>query len=198
MKNIDIYWRRYNKQATRYKIREILYIGHWCLSPLQSRHLGTWHRSPNHHQLLCCIFLNLTHSLKSSPSKVILVLGKARCYRAPNMDYGGGHVGDLMFCQKLCMRQDAWVGVLLWWSCQSPGTHNCGLLSHPNSFRGGRFKLNAKFDADSFLYLLSHFECDGYTAHLLTQQHLPPRLTGTVKSSLFTHVHSSSLSLAAR
>uniref|UniRef100_K9IY15 Uncharacterized protein n=1 Tax=Desmodus rotundus TaxID=9430 RepID=K9IY15_DESRO len=34
--------------------------------------------------------------------------------------------------------------------------------------------------------------------HMLTQQHLPPRLTSTVKSSLFTHAHSSPLSLAAR
>ena len=48
------------------------------------------------------------------------------------------------------------------------------------------FKLNAKFDADSLLYLLSHFECDGHTVHMLTQRFLPPPLTSTVKSSLFT------------
>ena len=59
------------------------------------------------------------------------------------------------------------------------------------------FKLNTKFDAYSLLYLLSHSECDGHTAHMLTQQHLLPPLTSTVKSSLFTHVHSSPLSLAA-
>ena len=33
---------------------------------------------------------------------------------------------------------------------------------------------------------------------MLTQWHLPPPLTSTVKSSLFTHAHSSPLSLAAR
>ena len=44
--------------------------------------------------------------------------------------------------------------------------------------------------------LLSHFECDGLTVHMLTQQHLPPPLTSTVKSPLFTQVHSSPLSLA--
>ena len=60
------------------------------------------------------------------------------------------------------------------------------------------FKLNTKFDADSLLYLLSHFECDDHTVHMLTQWHLPPLATSTVKSSLFTHVHSSPLSLAAR
>ena len=59
-------------------------------------------------------------------------------------------------------------------------------------------KLSAKFDADLLLYLLSHFECDGHTVHRLTQQCLPPTLTYTVKSSLFTHAHSSPLSLAAR
>ena len=44
-----------------------------------------------------------------------------------------------------------------------------GLLNHPNSFRGGMFKPNAKFDADSLLYSLSHFEYDGHTVHMLTQ-----------------------------
>ena len=42
MKNRDIYWRRY-------KIQKTLYRGQWCLSPLQSRHLGTLHSSLNFH-----------------------------------------------------------------------------------------------------------------------------------------------------
>ena len=71
------------------------------------------------------------------------------------------------------------------------------LLSHPSSFCGGMFKLNAKFDAYSLLYSLSHFECDDHTVHTLTQWHLLSSLTSTVKSS-FTHVHSSPLFLAAR
>ena len=75
------------------------------------------------------------------------------------------------------------------------------LLIHPNRLRREMFKLNAKFDEDSLLYLLSHFECDSHTVHMLTQQHLLPPLTSTVstlKPSLFTHVHSSPHSLAAR
>ena len=60
------------------------------------------------------------------------------------------------------------------------------------------FKLKAKFDADWLLYLLSHFECDGHTVHMLIQQCLLPSLTSTMKLSLFIHVHSSPLSLAAR
>ena len=71
-------------------------------------------------------------------------------------------------------------------------------LNYLNSFCGAMFKLNTKFDADLWLYLLSHFECDSHTVHMLTQWHLPPPLTSTVKSSLFTQVHSSPLSSAAR
>ena len=41
MKNRDFYWRRY-------RIQETLYTGQWCLIPLQSRHLGTSHSSPNY------------------------------------------------------------------------------------------------------------------------------------------------------
>ena len=67
-----------------------------------------------------------------------------------------------------------------------------------NGFHGGMFELNAEFDADSLLYFLSHFECDGHTVHTLTQWCLPPPLTSTVKLSLFTPVHCSPLSLAAR
>ena len=55
--------------------------------------------------------------------------------------------------------------------------HSCNilesLLNHLNSFHGGMFKLNAKFDADSLLYWLSHFECDGHTVHMLNGMYLP-------------------------
>ena len=72
------------------------------------------------------------------------------------------------------------------------------LLNHPNSFLGGVFKFNTKFDLDLLLYWLSHFECDGNTGHILTQWCLLPPLTRTVKLSLFIHAHSSPLFLAAR
>ena len=60
------------------------------------------------------------------------------------------------------------------------------------------FELNAKFDGELLLYSLSHFGCDSHTAHRPSPRHLPPPLTSTVKSSLFTQAHSSPLSLAAR
>ena len=69
------------------KIQETLYIGQWCFSTLQSKHLETSHNSPNHRQLPCHIFLNLIDSQISSLSKVILILGKARSCRAPSLSY---------------------------------------------------------------------------------------------------------------
>ena len=132
MKNRDIYWRRC-------KIQEILYIGQWCLSPLQSKYLGTSHNSPSRHQLPHPIFLNCIDEI-SSLSKVILVLGKAR-----SQIWAVGGLSPLVtwcFTKNLCMRCDASVGVLSGWSCQSAVAHSCGLLNHPNSFHGGMLKLN--------------------------------------------------------
>ena len=135
------------------------------------------------------------------PFQVILVLGKARSPKAPNVDCRGAEwVTWVIWCfaKKLCMRHDAWVGTSSRWSCQSLVAHSCSLLNHPNGFCGGMFKLNAKFDADSLPYSLSHFECGMATQYtcLLTGIYCSP-LTSTVKSSLFTHVHSRPLSLAA-
>ena len=147
MKNRNIYWRRY-------KIQETSYIGQWCLCSLQSRHLGTSHSSPNRHELHCHIFLNLINSLKS-----FLLERWFWFWEKPEVTghqiwvvVGLSHLGDLMFYQKFCTRRDAWAGTLLWWICQSLVAHGCGLLSHPNSFCRGMFKLNAKFDTDSLLY----------------------------------------------
>ena len=74
-----------------------------------------------------------------------------------------------MFRQTLCTRWDAWVGSLSWWRCQMSAAHSCGPLNHLNSFHRGTFRLNTKFDLDSLLYLLSHFECDGHMVYMLNQ-----------------------------
>ena len=89
----------------------------------------------------------------SSVPKVILLLGKPRSNRTPNLGCRGVITWVIWcFAEKLCTRHDAWAGVLLWWSCQSPVAHGCGLLNQLNSFRGGIFKLNTKSDAESLLY----------------------------------------------
>ena len=81
------------------------------------------------------------------PLEVILVLGKTRGCRVPNL----GCMGWFDVLPKSCMRCDVWMDILSWWSCQSPVAHSCGLLNRPNSLHGGMFKLNTKFDADSLL-----------------------------------------------
>ena len=177
------------------KIKETLYIEQSCLSPLQSRHFGTSHNSPNLHQLPHHIFLNFTDGeIKiSSLSKVILVLGKARSLKDPNLgSWRAKSPGWFDVSPKTC---DEWAGILSSWSCQSPVAHSCSLLNHPNRCCEGMFKLNIKYDAH--FYSLSHFESNSHTVQRLTKQCLLLPLTSTVKSSLFTHVHSSPFSLAA-
>ena len=193
MKNRGIYWRRY-------KIQKTLYIGQWRLSPLQLRNLGTLQSSPSHHQLPLYIFLNFTWLYEiSSLSKVILVLGKARNHRAQNLGYRG-------------VESPGWFDVLpkTAQDVRHEPTHWCDeTVIHrlPRAaafwivwivFWGGMFKRNTKLDADLLLYLLSHVEWDSHTVHMLTRWCPPSPLTSTVKSPLFTHVHSSPLSLAAR
>ena len=125
---------------------------------------------------------------------MILVLGKARNHGVPNLGCSGAEspgpfdvsqknsAGDVMHKRAHCRDEAA--------NHQLP-------IAAASSFPGGKFKLNTKFDADLLFYSRSHFECDGHTVHMLTQWHLLPLLTSTVKSSLFTHAHSSPVSLAA-
>ena len=75
-----------------------------------------------------------------------------------------------------------WCMSPLRWSCQSPASHSCSFLNHPNSFCRGMFKLIEQFDADSLLCLLSHFECDSLTVHVLTQ------LESTILSDYYSEV----------
>ena len=143
-------------------------------SPLQSRSLGTSHSSSNRHYLPHRIFLNLTDGLKSlfcqrwfyfweKPEVAGCQIWAVR---------GLSHLGDLMFHQKTLHEMQCVSG--RGWSCQSPVAHSCSLLNHPNSFCRATFRLHAKFDADSLLYSLSHFERDGYTyTYLLTSVYCP-------------------------
>ena len=63
---------------------------------------------------------------------------------------GLSHLGELMFHQKTlhktwCMSRHIVMMKL-------PIAHSCSFLNHLNSFLGGIFKLNTKFDADLLLY----------------------------------------------
>ena len=130
---------------------------------------------------------------------MILVWGKARSHRAPNLGYGGlSHLGDLMFHQKPLHKTWCISGCIAVMKLPITSFHSCTLPNHPNSFCRWMFKFNGKFDADPLLYLLSHFEWESHTVHMLTQRCLLHPLTSTVKLSLFIHEHSSPFSLAAR
>ena len=192
MKNRDIYWRRYKKRLTQDNDASVTFkVGTLGLhTVLQLPSAAPWY-FPKSHQW----------SEISSLSKVILVWGEARSHRVPNLGCRGAESPGWFDISPKISGQDMMheqVGTLLWWSCQSSVAHSCSLLNHLNSFHGGMFKLNTKFNADLLLYSLSRFECEGQTVHMLSQWHLPPPLTRTVKSSLFTHAHSSPLSLDAK
>ena len=79
MKNRDMSWRRY-------KIQETLCIGQWRLSPFQSRNRGT-----SHLPSAALSYFPESHwrSEISSLSKVILVWGKVRSHKAPNLVCSG-------------------------------------------------------------------------------------------------------------
>ena len=165
-------------------------------------HLGISHKSPNCHQLPHHIFLNLIDGLKSLPfQKWFYTFEREEFWEKPEVAecqiwavVGLSHLGELMLHKKNPDKMWCMSGHIVVMKLPIIFAHSCGLLNHPNSFRGGMFKLNAKSDAD----LLSHFECDGHTVHMLTQQRPLPPLASTVKWSLFACGHSGPLSLAAR
>ena len=175
------------------KIQET-YIGQWRLTPLQSRHLGSSHRQFSQSPSAVLLYFPESHPWSEifSLSKVILVLEKPRSHRAWNLGCRGAWLPrwfdvspknsaqDVMHEQEYC--------------CNEAANHQ---LSHPNNFRRGMLKFNAKCYTDSLLYPLSHFEINSHTVHMLTQRCLLPSLASTVKLSLFRHVHSGPLSLAA-
>ena len=187
MKNRDIYRRR-----CQCNIQETLYTGQWCLSHLQSRHLVV--------VLPITISCSVVFSWISSTAwhlflfKGYFSFGKSQASQGTKSGLSGGWVTG-RFDVSPNITHVCWCtsGCIVMMKLPIISGCCCGLLNHPNSFRRGTFKLNAEFHTDSLLYSLSHFECEDHTVHMLTQRHLPPILTSTIKSSLFRHVHSSPL-----
>ena len=177
-----------------------MYTGQWCLSPLQSRYLGTSHSLPI--AISCPVIFSWISSMiwNLFPFKGDFSFGEKPEVEGRQIWAVGCCVPWVIWCftKNLCMRRDAWMGMLLWWSRQPPAAHSCSLWNHLNSFHGGMFEPNAKYDEDSLIYSLSRFECRSHRVNMFIQQHLPPLLTSTVILSLFTHACLSPLSLAAR
>ena len=152
-----------------------MYIGQWHVSPLQSRDLRTQHSSPRVSSTLQNTLQNPLLELpsavplyfpeshrqteNSSLSKVLLVLWKARSHRVPNLGCGGaespGWFGvsqkiswDMMHERVHCLMKLPVIN-------QLPIAAASWIVS--NSFHRGMFNLNTEFDADSLLFLFSHF-----------------------------------------
>ena len=113
-----------------------MYIGQWCLSALQISHLGTSHSSLNGHQLPYPIFLNLIEGLKSFPFQRWFQFWEKPEVTGCQIWGVGAWATWVIWClaKNVCMRHDAWVSLLLWWSCQSPVARSYGLLNNLNRF----------------------------------------------------------------
>ena len=181
MKNRDIYWRKYNKHCTQDNDASV---------PFKAGTLGP--HTVVSIAISCPIMFSWTSLMVWNlfPFKGDFSFGKSQKSQGTKSGLQGGWVTWVIWCfaKKLCTRHGVWAGALSWWSCQSPVAHGCGLLNRLSSFCGQMFKLNAKLDADSLLYLLSHFECDGHTVHMLTQWCLTAP-TDLYSEVLIIHTH---------
>ena len=136
----------------------------------------------------------------SSLLKVTLVLGKARSHRAPNLGCRElSYLGDLIFSPKKSaqdmMHEQA--------HCRDEAAHRQSPIAAAFWISWIVFMEECSSLMQNLMQIRcstnsSHFDYNGHTIHMLTQQHLLPPLTSTVKLSLFTHAYSSPLSLAAR
>ena len=128
---------------------------------------------------------------------MILVLVKSRSCKSPNLGCAGAKSPGWFDVSPKSSAYDVMHEWVHWWSCQSPVAHSCSLLNHLNSLHRGMLKFNAVFDAYSLFYSQLFWMWWPHATHAHSVASTAP-LTSTVKSSLFTHVHSSPLCLAAR
>ena len=151
MKNRDIYWRRH-------KVQETLYVGQWCFSPPQSRHfwaLTQFSQSPS----ATLLYFSESHwwSEISSLSRLILVFGKAKSHRTPNLGCRGPESPGWY---NISPRKSAWDTMHERARCRDEAANHqlpiaAAFWNHLNSFHWGMFKLNIKSDADSWPFAKS-------------------------------------------
>ena len=127
---------------------------------------------------------------------MILVLGKAKSHRVPNLGCSGAESPRWF---DVSTKNSAW-NIMHEWACcheeaanhQLPTASAFWIIWIVSVEECSSLKQNLM---QIQFALLTHFECDGHTVHMLTQLCLPPPpLTSTVKSPLFMHTHSSPLS----
>ena len=175
MKNRDIYWRRYKKHCMKDNDVSV---------PSQVGTLGPHTVSQSPSTASSCFPKYHRRSETSFLSKAILILVKPEVAGSQIWAVAGlSHLGDLMFHRKplhetwgterACCRDEAANHQLpiavAFWIIWIVSTEECSNLS--------------KFDADSLLYSLIHFECDRMQQPHWTQAH-------SAVSSLPTDHHS--------
>ena len=95
-----------------------------------------------------------------------------------------------------------WKWSTFWKACKKKNTWECWISMGCNQQRSATGNVRTRsWSADSKNYCVWDFDTGSrhetcHPAHMITQWHLPPPFTSIVKS-LFTHVHSSQLSLVA-
>ena len=161
-----------NKRDTyyrKYRIQETLYIGQWCFSPLQSRHLGTSHRS--------LLMAAHTHSTFSG---ALLIAGLPEC--------GSLSIDSQSFLKCLCH--------IICIAFIASSTKAFWIIQIVSMEEGSSLMQNLlQIHCSTYLVILNAMATQ-YTCSLSGVYQ--PQWLITVKSSLFTHSHSSPLSLAVR
>ena len=102
-----------------------------------------------------------------------------------------------MFHQNFCKRCDAWEGSLLWWSCLSPIAVDFWIIPIVSAEECPSLTQNLMQIHCSTHSVILNANVTQYTCSLNGIYH-PHWLVQWSKWSLFMHVHSSPLSLAAR
>ena len=116
MKNRDIYWRRYKKHCTQDNDASV---------PFKVGTFGPHTVLPITISYPIIFFWILSAVWNLFPFKGDFSFGKNQILQGTKSGLWWGWVTCVVWCfaKKLCTRCDAWVGIWLWWSCQSPFAH---------------------------------------------------------------------------
>ena len=173
--------------------------GQWRLSPLQSRHLGTSHSSPNCHQLPVVFSWILLKVWSLFPFKGDFSFGKSQKLQGTKSGlwWGLSHLGDLMFRKKTLHET---------WCVSGCVVMNLPVTSCPFLWPS-ESSIQSMEECSSLMQNLMQTHCSTRSV-ILNATATPytcslngvycPHWVSTMKLTLFMHLHSSPFSLAAR
>ena len=184
------------KIETKYK--KHCNVSQWCLSPLQSRHLEPHTVVPV--TISCPVIFSWISSRVWNlfPFKSDFSFGN-RQVAGHQIWAMGGWVTWVICCFA---KKAAWDVMHEWARCSGEAGNHQLLIAVAFWI----LQIVSVEECSSLMQNLMQIHCsahclfewEGHTVHMFPQWHLPPLLISTVKLSLFMHVHSSQLYLAAR